>query len=436
MKKEPVIIIGAGIGGLTAAYRLREKGYRVEILEASSRPGGRMKRLERKGDIVDVGTQFFHSNFTIAWRLINEMGLSATRRKTGGKIRYQFIDGSSFEYDNRFFYLKLLKLRGNLRLYRFIMRHIVFGNRFIPFRIGDDIPSSDKIGVLDFFKSDEEQSFRDYIVAPLCAASNSASPEWMSLYHFIRMFQMCMTRYIGLTGGISSLADALAQRLPVRYETPVKNILVEKGAVVGVLMQDGSTRKAAHVISAVDAASAASTMPDELSEQRLFFEGVPYSSLPMPVILLDRPLRDDVWSYWNDPRLNRPFKFVIDERAKVPEMFPSGKSVLTAWPVYPETIELMKKSDDVLIKQAREDIELMIPGVSGYIEDALVIRHPFTAELFPGGAYRRTADFIRQSRSLKGVSFVSALFGGCSMEAAMASAEDAVKTICRDARIQ
>ncbi len=46
-----VLILGAGIGGLTTAYLLSKYGYRVEILEATSRAGGR-NHTARKGDSI------------------------------------------------------------------------------------------------------------------------------------------------------------------------------------------------------------------------------------------------------------------------------------------------------------------------------------------------------------------------------------------------
>ena len=47
-----VVVIGAGIAGLTAAYELRKAGHRCTVLEASHRPGGRNLTL-RRGDVVD-----------------------------------------------------------------------------------------------------------------------------------------------------------------------------------------------------------------------------------------------------------------------------------------------------------------------------------------------------------------------------------------------
>ncbi len=47
-RQEKVAIVGAGPAGLTAAYFLRGKGYRVDVYEAASEPGGCLGRLSSK----------------------------------------------------------------------------------------------------------------------------------------------------------------------------------------------------------------------------------------------------------------------------------------------------------------------------------------------------------------------------------------------------
>ncbi|MEQ9561914.1 MAG: NAD(P)-binding protein, partial [Woeseiaceae bacterium] len=50
--RRKVLILGAGISGLTIAYELERAGYECQIIEASHRIGGRVLTL-RHGDIVD-----------------------------------------------------------------------------------------------------------------------------------------------------------------------------------------------------------------------------------------------------------------------------------------------------------------------------------------------------------------------------------------------
>ena len=50
--QKTVVILGAGISGLTAAYELSKAVYDCIVLEASHRPGGRNMTV-RSGDIID-----------------------------------------------------------------------------------------------------------------------------------------------------------------------------------------------------------------------------------------------------------------------------------------------------------------------------------------------------------------------------------------------
>ena len=111
-------------------------------------------------------------------------------------------------------------------------------------------------------------------------------------------------------------------------------------------------------------------------------------------------------------------------------MCPSGKSTVTGWAVYPKTLGLMEETDEQVLKRAKEDIELMIPGFSGWIEDAMVHRHSFVNAIYPPGAYGKVLDFQDQAKKLRGVSFVSSVLCGMSMEAAMRSGADAVRRVC------
>jgi 1-hydroxycarotenoid 3,4-desaturase len=55
MSRDPIVIIGAGMGGLAAAISLGRRGEKVLLLERAATPGGKMRRLNVAGRMIDGG---------------------------------------------------------------------------------------------------------------------------------------------------------------------------------------------------------------------------------------------------------------------------------------------------------------------------------------------------------------------------------------------
>lgn len=70
-----VIVIGGGLAGLTVAYRLKQKGIEVRVLESSKAVGGKIGARKVGGEPFDVGPNTVLESNDAIHKLIDELGL-------------------------------------------------------------------------------------------------------------------------------------------------------------------------------------------------------------------------------------------------------------------------------------------------------------------------------------------------------------------------
>lgn len=92
-KPKKVIVIGAGMSGLVAAYELTKLGHDVTVLEAQHRVGGRVLTLREPwaDDLyVEAGAARIPDNHDLTLRYVNEFGLSMTPFYPEGARQFSF----------------------------------------------------------------------------------------------------------------------------------------------------------------------------------------------------------------------------------------------------------------------------------------------------------------------------------------------------------
>ncbi len=83
-----VIVVGAGMAGLTCARALAERGLRVTVVESQSRVGGRILTRRIGNQTIELGAEFIHGRPPELLALIAEAGCTLSER-TGQQIRFE-----------------------------------------------------------------------------------------------------------------------------------------------------------------------------------------------------------------------------------------------------------------------------------------------------------------------------------------------------------
>lgn len=60
--QKKIIIIGAGLGGLSAAISLATEGFAVELIEKNDKVGGKLNVLIKDGFTFDLGLHLNHAS--------------------------------------------------------------------------------------------------------------------------------------------------------------------------------------------------------------------------------------------------------------------------------------------------------------------------------------------------------------------------------------
>jgi monoamine oxidase len=92
-----IVVVGAGISGLTAARKLRAAGKDVLVLEARERVGGRTYTADFEGSPVDLGGQWIGPTQDRVHALVRELGIGTFPQHHAGK-RLLELDGNIGEY--------------------------------------------------------------------------------------------------------------------------------------------------------------------------------------------------------------------------------------------------------------------------------------------------------------------------------------------------
>lgn len=313
MSRRPsVAIVGAGVSGLTAAYRLRDS-CDVTLLESGERVGGQIQTEEQGGLLLEWGPDSLVAHKPAGERLCRELGLGdqLVRLRSGGSRMQVVVGGKLRQVPDGFLMIAPTKLGPLLRSPILSLPGLVRAalERFVPARRGEAEDESLERFVTRRWGRELYERIAEPVLGGLFAAdatrlsARACVPRMhgMEREHgsIARGLKTMMAAHgsgkrrgvnvYALDGGMSVLVDTLASRLPdgvLRLRTSVEG-LKPLGDRWRLQLDDGEALTADAVILACPAFVASRLLREDHAEFAGQLDSVEYASCATVNLLYD-----------------------------------------------------------------------------------------------------------------------------------------------------
>ncbi|ESP88347.1 NAD(P)/FAD-dependent oxidoreductase [Candidatus Halobonum tyrrellensis] len=388
-----IAIVGGGIAGLSAARRLRERGYDVRVFEAGGPEalGGLARTYPTAGDDVE---QFYHhlskSEETIV-ELAEEVGVGDDLEWLVGKNAY-YVDGETYPMDTPWEILAFphWSLYDKFRLGMLTLDVDVRGG--VPsFDTYERLEDFEHQSAVEFAREHTTENVYETFFDPLLDAKfgsrkGDVSAAWLlGRIKFRGERDLLRGEILGyFDGGFRTLVDALVAdvgREHIETGARVTGLTTEAGAVSEITVD--SDDEEGERTEAVDEVVVAA-MPNVLEELSGYPCDIDFQAAVCAVVTMEKELTD---TYWLNVADDAPFGALVEHTNFVPPARYGGDHLLYVASYVQSPDEwLWEASDDEVEERWLDHLAEMFPGFSRrWVSDFRLARAPRAAPVYERG---------------------------------------------------
>jgi len=429
MTQKRIAIIGAGIAGLAAGYRLKQAGMEPVIFEGASFAGGRISSDRVDGFVIDKGAYTIPESHEQFLRLIRELGLGDQLVETTGSLSV-FVDRIEHKMKigspKDFLKYRLISLRDKKDLIKLFLYAQTHGKSL---NLNNPSPETFKLEqetVSDFLLREYSPALLEYIAYPIFSDLFLGTPEDNSKAAFLSTLRsLARFRIYALTSGMGVLSEKLKDLLHVRLKAPVVQVREDREKGVWRLKTGGDhpeTGEYDGIIFAVPAPVVPELLTDMPAPVKKGLSNVTYTPSLVVAMGLAKPCMDASMMNTFTRKEYHTLASVVLDHYKKGGRIPHGRGLVTAILTKEMSRRLMPEPDETVIQTVLEEMNKRWPGFADDLLFTRIYRWPHAGVQLPPGTLK-TQVFLRDELEAR---FPTAAFAGDGLH--RASMEVSLKT--------
>ncbi len=426
-----VIVIGTGICGLTAAYRLRQKGFDTALLERAERFGGRTKSDYHDGWVDDLGGSLLATTYVEALRLAEEVGLKPMFEDFGGAMQI-YIKGVFYDLDmgnplKAVMNMPFLSWGSKLSLIRLVPTLLKYWSRVNLHNLSG-LAELDTESAESFCLKRVTPEAYDRLLNPLTRSMFGHDCNEISVVEMLWMLKTYATAgAVGFKGGMNTFTEALAKGQNILTGHDVQRVeQTASGVVVSARTPQGEVKlEADYCAIASDGKDMQRIYGHALTaRQNHFLDKLDYNPLSMVFFKFDiKP--EGVGAIVEIPRSEDPDLAALAwydlwGQTKAPP----GKSALIVLGMNSWQYPMYEKPVEERIASARGYLQKYYPHLVEHVVSVGVTPWPRGTTVGRVGNYKRLKDFIADINTTGRVQYGGDYFAQSSIGTAAATGED------------